>query len=55
MHLFESQTLAFTPIPETLDLSARVEFVITRIMGHWPLHIVVLLLFSPVPLWLLLA
>ena len=25
---------------------------ITRIMGHWPLHIVVLLLFSPVPLWL---
>jgi len=29
-------------------LDNAVEFVITRIMGHWPLHIVVLLLFSPV-------
>ncbi|CAE7419581.1 unnamed protein product [Symbiodinium natans] len=29
-------------------LDNAVEFVITRIMGHWPLHLMVLLLFSPV-------
>ena len=39
--------------PQVLDRRAsqpRVEFVITRIMGHWPLHLMVLLLFSPVHL-----
>ena len=28
-------------------LDNAVEFVVTRIMGHWPLHLVVLLIFSP--------
>jgi len=32
-------------------LDNAVEFVITRIMGHWPLHIIVLLIFSPMFLY----
>jgi len=32
-------------------LDNAVEFVVTRIMGHWPLHLLVLLLFSPMFLW----
>eukprot|EP00913_Durusdinium_trenchii_P009883 g9276.t1 len=32
-------------------LDNAVEFVVTRIMGHWPLHLIVLLLFSPMFLY----
>jgi len=32
-------------------LDNAVEFVVTRIMGHWPLHLLVLLVFSPMFFW----
>ncbi|CAJ1333506.1 unnamed protein product, partial [Effrenium voratum] len=32
-------------------LDNAVEFVVTRIMGHWPLHLIVLLFFSPMFLY----
>ena len=33
-----------------VSATLRVEFVVTRIMGHWPLHLIVLLFFSPMRL-----
>eukprot|EP00933_Yihiella_yeosuensis_P039560 TRINITY_DN3361_c0_g4_i1.p1 TRINITY_DN3361_c0_g4~~TRINITY_DN3361_c0_g4_i1.p1 ORF type:complete len:474 (+),score=66.77 TRINITY_DN3361_c0_g4_i1:45-1424(+) len=32
-------------------LDNAVEFAVSRIMGHWPLHLMVLLLFSPMFIW----